>query len=129
MNQSDWEPPPRHGWDEPRFVPVYALTDGRTRSHGHDLPWETMAAATVAGTAALPRLEFEQARIVELCQQPRSIAEISADLRVPLGVARVLVSDLNAAGMLAIHLPRVDDAGRPAVDVLERLLAGLKRGA
>lgn len=114
---------------DPRLVPVYALTDGRTRARGGDLPWEAMITTTKFGAASLHRLQFEQARIVELCQWPQSLAEVAAELSVPLGVARVLVSDLSSEGLLEIHRPAVTDQGRPAVEVLERLLTGLKRGA
>ena len=114
---------------EPRLVPVYALTEGRTRSVGHDLPWEAMITSTSAGVSMLPRLPPEQARIVELCRLAHSVAEIAAQVGVPLGVARVLLSDLSSAGLLTVHLPQLTTEGRPAVEVLERLLAGLKRGA
>jgi hypothetical protein len=113
---------------DPRLVPVYALTGGRTRARGADLAWEAMVTTTTTGAASLPRLEFEQARIVDLCQWPMSVAEIAAELHVPLGVARVLVSDLSAEGLLEIHLPQLTEQGRPAVEVLERLLIGLKQG-
>lgn len=111
------------------LVPVYALTRGRTRATGPELPWEAMISATTAGTASLPRLRFEQARIVDLCQWPVSVAEVAADLGVPLGVAQVLVSDLSVDGLVGITLPQLREDGRPAVEVLERLLTGLKRGA
>ncbi len=114
--------------DEPRVVPVYALTGGRTRSVGRDLPWETMIAATAAGVAALPRLRFERARIVALSRRPVSIAEVAALLAVPIGVARVLVSDLYAEGLLSINLPTLTNGGRPPTEILERLLTGLKAG-
>jgi hypothetical protein len=114
------------GGDEPRVVPVYALTRGRTRSVGRDLPLETLVTLTDEGRAALPSLRFEQARIARLCQSPRSIVEIASHLSVPVGVARVLVSDLHAAGRLAVHLPSFTAGGRPRRAVLERLLSGLK---
>jgi hypothetical protein len=51
---------------------------------------------------------------------------VAAQLQIPLGVARVLVSDLHAEGLLTVrHLPSTAD-GRPDVDVLERLLSGLR---
>ncbi|HEY8525774.1 MAG TPA: DUF742 domain-containing protein [Acidimicrobiales bacterium] len=114
---------------EPRVVPVYALTQGRTRSAGHDLPWEALVTTTDAGREAHGRLRFEHARIVELCRRPISIAEVAAELAVPIGVARVLVSDLYADGMLMVHLPTLNDRGRPGTDILERLLAGLRSQA
>jgi Protein of unknown function (DUF742) len=112
--------------DDPRVVPAYAITGGRTRSRGHDLRLETLVSTTRRGVASLPRLRFEQARIVELCRQPVSVAEVAAELRVPLGVARVLVSDLHADDMLTIHHPSARADGRPRTEVLERLLNGLR---
>jgi hypothetical protein len=112
--------------DGPRVVPVYALTGGRTRSAGRDLPWETLVTSTPAGLAALGRLRFEQAHIIRMCRRPVSVAEVSANLGVPVGVARVLVSDLYADGMLMVHLPTLNDRGRPGTEILERLLTGLR---
>jgi hypothetical protein len=112
---------------DPRVVPMYAVTRGRTRSAGgRDLPWETMLTSTSAGVASLPRLQFEHADIVGLCRRPVSVAEVAAELNLPLGVARVLVSDLCSEGLLVIHLPTFAAGGRPDSQILERLLAGLK---
>lgn len=112
--------------DEPRVVPVYALTKGRTRSAGGDLPWETLVTTTDAGVAALPRLRLEPERIVSMCRRPVSVAEVGAELGVPVGVAQVLVADLCSEGLLEVHRPILTDDGRPTPDVLERLIAGLK---
>lgn len=111
---------------EPRVVPMYALTRGRTRSIGSDLPWETMVTTTTAGEDSLPKLQFEQAHIVDLRRRPVSVAEVAVELQLPLGVATVLVSDLHSEGFLVVHLPLLAGDGRPDSDVLERLLAGLK---
>ncbi len=111
---------------DPRVVPVYALTGGRTRSRGHDLHLETLVSTTAPGLAWLPRLRFEQARIIDLCRRPVSVAEVAAALHIPLGVARVLVSDLHADDLLTIHQPSTRSDGRPRTEVLERLLSGLK---
>jgi len=112
--------------DEPRVVPVYALTRGRTRSLGRDLPLETLVTTTDGGRALLARLRFEQADIVRLCEAPHSVVEVASHLAVPVGVARVLVSDLHAEGNLSIHVPALTSAGRPRRAVLERLLSGLR---
>jgi hypothetical protein len=117
---------PGDGADGPRVVPVYALTGGRTRSRGYDLHLETLVTTTEEGLASLSRLRFERARIVELCRRPVSVAEVAATLRIPLGVARVLVSDLHADHMLTIHRTSVTTDGRPRTEVLERLLSGLR---
>ena len=52
---------------------------------------------------------------------------MSALLRVPVGVVRVLVADLTAEGFVHVNLPLDPDADG-AVDrvLLERVLAGLE---
>jgi hypothetical protein len=119
----------RGGGGRRRVVPIYALTRGRTRSLGPDLPWETLVTATGAGRSRRARLQFERAEIVALCREPVSVAEVASQLALPLGVARVLVSDLYSEGMLAVHVPRFAENGRPDSATLERLLAGLKAWA
>ena len=111
-----------------RVVPVYALTGGRTRSSsGPDMPVETLVTVTASGMRAA-ELHLEYRATVDLAARPISIVEIGAALRVPVGVARVLVSDLVDAGYLEVHLPPSASAtGRgPDAAVLERLLEGLR---
>ncbi len=115
--------------DDPRLVPFYTLTQGRTQPDGRDLPWETMVVATSDGRAARRQLRFEQGQILDLCGGPVSVAEIAAHLGVPLGVAAVLVSDLDSGGYVAMHRPNVTDNGRPHREILQRLLHGLKAQA
>jgi Protein of unknown function (DUF742) len=121
-------PPMHHGRESEsaasrRLVPAYALTGGRTRSLGRDLPIESIVTTTAEGMRALLNLQFERREIVLLCRRPYAIAEIAARVKVPLGVARVLVSDLTAMGALAVHLPSTE---RPDRAILERLLSGLR---
>jgi hypothetical protein len=109
-----------------RVVPVYALTGGRTRSStGADMPVETLVTVTPAGGRA-DELHLEYRATVELAARPISVVEIGAALRVPVGVARVLVSDLVDSGYLAVHLPPSAEGGGPAPAILERLLEGLR---
>ena len=53
-----------------------------------------------AGGKPRDDLSFEKARIVDYCYEPNSIAEIAAELGVPLGVAIVIVGDLVDDGCL-----------------------------
>jgi Protein of unknown function (DUF742) len=111
-----------------RVVPVYALTGGRTRSTaGQDMPVETLVTTTTAGMFAAD-LQLEYRATVELAETPISIVEIGASLGVPVGVARVLVSDLVNAKYLVVHLPPTfgTSDGGPAPEILERLLEGLR---
>ncbi|MDP9846069.1 hypothetical protein J2853_005280 [Streptosporangium lutulentum] len=68
----------------------------------------------------------EQDAIIRLCRSFRSVAEISALLRIPLGVARVLVADMVDEGLVRIHQPRLEQ-GQPDLNMLERVLSGLRR--
>jgi hypothetical protein len=70
--------------------------------------------------------------IVDLCGgRLQSLAEIAARMEVPLGVARVLVADMAADGLLAVHAPTGFDAedadGSVGTELLERVLSGLRR--
>jgi hypothetical protein len=113
--------------DDDRVVPVYAFTQGRTRSTGRDLPLEAVVTAAKAGGRHGAPLQTEALAIVSMCSRPLSLAEIGAALRVPVGVARVLVGDLVNAGYLVAHLPQhTTHGGGPTQAILGRLLDGLR---
>ncbi len=126
---------PRHDGDA-RVVPLYALAhrtrrprpepEGPDAAPAADVPWEAMVTATRIGLDSRSRLQFEQAQIVDLCQRPVSVAEVAAHLRVPVGVARLLVTELRDEGMVTAHVPLYGRDGRPSGEVLDRLLAGLR---
>jgi len=80
------------------LVRPFVMTGGRTRA-ANSLRIETLVQTSEkAGEAA-----FEGGRILQLCRTPHSIAEVSAKLELPLGVARVLVGDLVAEDRLVVH--------------------------
>jgi Protein of unknown function (DUF742) len=104
-----------------RVVPVFAVTGGRTRTGPIDLPLESL----VTATDHLPEeLAPEYRTIVRLARRPVSIIEIAAGAGVPVGVARVLVGDLAAAGHVVVHAPPPRSA--PSPQILNRLLEGLE---
>lgn len=122
-------PVPRHGDPDrrnERVVPVFAVTGGRTRSAGRDLPVESLVTA-VERKSWVEDLQTEYRVIVDMATQPVSLMEIGASLRVPVGVARVLVGDLADAGYLRVHAPPATTAaGGPGPEVLAQLLEGLR---
>lgn len=101
------------------LVRPYARTGGRTAAR-HDLRLETLLSTD---EERLHRANAEQAQLMRLCVQPRSVAEISALMKIPLGVTRVLLSDLITLGLVAVHEP----GDKPNMAMLERVLAGLRR--
>lgn len=106
-------------------VRPYALTGGRTRS-GADLPFETLVKVSKLGQSATPRLALERKKIAQMCASAISIAEISAHLAVPIGVARVLVGDMTEEGLLTTYKPDTSAGERPSIQLLERVLDGLQ---
>ncbi|MFJ8692215.1 DUF742 domain-containing protein [Streptomyces roseolilacinus] len=116
----------------PARVRPYSLTGGRTR-FGHVLLVETFVAAPAApaaseGRPARPggRLMPEMRAIVQVCRRMRTVAEVSALLRMPLGVVRVLISDLADQGKLRVY-GTGHGSGHPDRALLERVLSGLRR--
>jgi len=101
----------------------FLLTAGRVAADA-TVAVETQVVTTDRGRALSDRLTFERADIVALCDEPLSVAEIAARLRLHLGVVRVLVGDLSAEGYLAVYLPNVDAA--QDVDTLLRVIRGLR---
>ena len=109
------------------LVRPYALTGGRTRPDV-DIAIEALIIATphaVQGLRGYGRSSVDQ-HVLELChRRPISLAEIAALTHVPLGVARILVADLLAEGLVAIASRTV--TSDHSTDVLSRVLSGLRR--
>ncbi len=117
---------PDHGPDLSLRITPYAMTGGRTRA-AVELPIETIVASTPMGLASVGRLGTECRRILGMAAAPLAIAELSAHLRLPLGVIRVLVGDLLAEGLVRTSVTdAARDGGRPDVAVLEKVLDGLR---
>ena len=68
----------------------------------------------------------EMRSIVELCHRMRTVAEIAALLKIPLGVVRVLLSDLADQGKIRVY-GTGHGPGAPDRALLERVLSGLRR--
>jgi hypothetical protein len=118
---------PRSGEDEGvgRLVRPYTVTGGRTQPR-YQLQVEALVTATVYEPRDLSVLAPECQAILQFCRDWRSVAEISAVLRLPLGVARILIADMGADGLVRIH-QREDAEGRPDLNLLERVLSGLRK--
>jgi hypothetical protein len=135
--------PVRGGDRRPARVRPYSLTGGRTR-FGHVLLVETFVAVLEApaeqrelaggptpvfssgGGSPHSKVMPEMRAIVELCRRMRTVAEISALLKMPLGVVRVLLSDLADQGKIRVY-GTGHGPGQPDRALLERVLSGLRR--
>jgi hypothetical protein len=99
----------------------FVITSGRVEGPDPNIGMETQV--TVHPNAAPARLPPEKRAIVAICAEPLSVAEISARLRMHLGVTRILVGDLRAAGQLDVH---VLDNDFPDPDTIMRVIRGLR---
>ena len=110
------------GGDGLRVRP-YAIVGGRTRA-ATDVPIEAIVYRTPRGDDSYRALSLERGQILSLLTTPQSAAEISARLRLPLGVTRVVLGDLVDEGYVALNTRSA--TGRPDLRLLERVLDGLQ---
>lgn len=118
--------------EESNSVRPYTMTGGRTRtSNASELPLEALVEGLVAPAVTMTP---ERRRIVELtATQYLSIMELSAHLKIPVGVVRILVSDLNDTRAVRIHglTSSMSTPGAPqdntaaTLSVLESVLNGI----
>ena len=148
-----WTPPAEGGWTPPpdpetRWIPQpeyapawspvpstpapcrsrvrpYTRTGGRTRSD-HNLALEALVSTSDDGRRYRGVRSVEHRRICDLCLDTRSVAEIAAHLRLPLGVVKVLVGDMADIGLVLIHQTELILGDRSSRDFMERVLAGLR---
>ncbi|WAL65828.1 DUF742 domain-containing protein [Amycolatopsis cynarae] len=109
----------------PRVRP-YVLTRGRTQA-SYELGLETMVSLRADGKWAGPALSGEYQPVRALLRVPLSVAEVAVGLSVPIGVARVLLSDMAELGLLHIHGTERTAEGRPPMALMRRVLDGLQR--
>ncbi|MBP2325844.1 hypothetical protein JOF56_006229 [Kibdelosporangium banguiense] len=105
------------------FVRAYAWTGGRTRS-SYRLEIETLVSTSTRALDRLWDLAAEHQEVAELCGQSKSVAEVAALLKLPLGVAKVLLGDMATLGLIVVH---ENASANPDMELLERVLRGLTK--
>ena len=115
-----FEPPPRG------VVRPYVLTRGRTTSSLGTFELHAPVLALITTDQLARNATPEDRKIVDLCQTPTSVAELSARLGTPVGVIRVLVGDLAEAHLVQVRQAPEEDAEHRDVRLLERLLDGMR---
>ena len=107
----------------PRFVRPYTITSGRTHATV-DLPLE----ATLRLEAAKARASVSSAAlaVLEVCDR-RSVAECAALVKMPIGVVRVLLSDLVEHGFVRVQATITENSSKDErIELIERTLRGLR---
>lgn len=108
------------------IVRPYSWTRGRTKSTV-DLRIEALVTTSERGDDIDRMTHTEHRSVAELCRDPRSVAEIATGLRVPLGVAKVLVGDMADLGLVIVHKTATGGANKAHLLLMERVLSGLRR--
>lgn len=119
-------------WFDDAAGPVvrpYAMTRGRTRSAAEeklDLIAVVIAESLEGRPLSDQTLSPEHLDIVELSRMtPQSVAELSAELDLPIGVVRVLIGDLLHAALVRVSRP-VPPAELPDERILREVINGLR---
>ena len=125
----------------PRLVRPYAVTGGRARPSRNTLDLITVVRVrhVAPPPVALPTTELspEQEQVVALCRDGGlTVAEIAAQLSLPVSVTKVVVSDLVDSGVATAQAPHPSPTQRPdphapayaqqSEELLERVLDGLR---
>jgi hypothetical protein len=106
-------------------VRPYALTGGRTRPAGESFDLLALVCAVRGTSLDLSQLEPEQVTVLGRCRLPRPAADLASDLDLPLGVIRILISDLRERGLVTIHRPA--PVGLTDLKTLRDVADGLRR--
>ena len=107
-------------------VRPYAVTGGRTEpADGERLDLIAIVVATGQPAGDRLRLTPEHRRILTVCENQVTVADLGADLGLPVGVIRVLLADLIAQGAVAV-VPKRPASERSGNDVLREILNGLR---
>ncbi|MDI3387235.1 DUF742 domain-containing protein [Streptomyces sp. B-S-A8] len=133
----DAEPRPGDAWTD-RYddeagplVRLYAMTAGRARTANGAERVDLMAIVrtTPDGPPPTGPLPPEQRDLLALCAQgPRPVADLASDSNLPLGVVRVLLGDLTAAGLITVTSPDAapQTSTRPDAHLLREVIHGLR---
>jgi hypothetical protein len=113
------------GRDEGPVVRPYALTGGRTRAAGESIGLLALIQGAGSPLADAMFLEPEQLAVLRLCLRPVTVADLASDLDLPLGVVRILLSDMRQRGLITIRQP----SARPVNDekILKDVADALRR--
>ncbi|MDL5200307.1 DUF742 domain-containing protein [Streptomyces sp. ALI-76-A] len=122
----------RSHWFDDEAGPVvrpYAMTRGRTTSaaqHRLDVIAVVVTETHADDAEGDHTLSPEHVDIVDLCREaPQSVAELSAELDLPIGVVRVLIGDLVDAEFVHVNRP-VPPAELPDESILRDVINGLR---
>ncbi|AXI78394.1 DUF742 domain-containing protein [Peterkaempfera bronchialis] len=103
---------------------LYTVTGGRSRVDDTVFDLVTLILSESEPT---PGMQSEHARILRMCRQPTAVVEISAELRLPVSIVKILLSDLHDTGRITARHPRsAASRALPDPELLKQVLVGLQ---
>jgi hypothetical protein len=113
---------------------LYTLTGGRTRA-GSDV--FDLVTLVVSESEPAPGMQSEHARILRMARYPVAVVEIAAELRLPVSITKIILSDLLDTGRITARHPNTTGgrataprtatvADLPDPQLLEQVLVGLR---
>jgi hypothetical protein len=112
--------------DAGAVVRPYALTRGRTRPAGGRFDLIALISSVREPRGTEFGLGPEHRALLRICRRPTSVADLAADLDLPVGVIRILLSDLRERSLISVHNP-IPPARLPDRRILEEVVDGLRR--
>jgi hypothetical protein len=101
---------------------LYTVTQGR--SLGDNDPFD-LVSLIVSERDPAAGMQSEHVRILEYCRSPASVAELSAELGLPVSVVKVLLLDLKDSGGVTVRHPLNEKL--PDQNTLRKVLRALER--
>lgn len=108
------------------IIRPYALVGGRTQPSGASFDLIALVQARRGIDPDPASMEPEHLLVLRLCRFPTSVADLSAEISLPVGVVRVILADLRDRGLIDIHKP-IPPARLPTAQILRRVADGLRQ--
>ncbi|UWE07340.1 DUF742 domain-containing protein [Actinacidiphila bryophytorum] len=106
------------------LVRPYVITNGRGLPDNDQFNLITLV--TTSDQPRPSQLDPEKRAVLDLCSGGLlSVAEIAGHMKLPIGIVKVLLSDLSADGFLVVRAP-VPPAQLVDVSLLQEVLNGLQ---
>ncbi|MDT0268193.1 DUF742 domain-containing protein [Streptomyces sp. DSM 44915] len=104
---------------------LYIVTRGRSRASSDAFDLVTLVVSESEPTSGM---QSEHTRILKMCQYPTAVVEVAAELRLPITVVRILLSDLLDSGLITARHPKTASSAThlPHSNLLEQVLVGLR---
>ncbi|SEG88429.1 Protein of unknown function [Actinacidiphila yanglinensis] len=109
--------------ESPELVRPYVITNGRGLPE--DGQFNLITLVTASDQPRPAHLDPEKHRVLDLCAGGMlSVAEIAGHMKLPIGIVKVVLSDLSSEGYLVVR-PPVPRAQLADVSLLQEVLDGL----